>query len=84
MRRVARVPYRLFFPPLCAVVDEQNAHSEDAELTSPLEFRKDSEEENRDSEKDEDTKELEAVTCECFCLGNSERSRPAELSDAAH
>ncbi|XP_040057508.2 diacylglycerol kinase eta isoform X4 [Gasterosteus aculeatus] len=44
------------------VVDEQNAHSEDAELTSPLEFRKDSEEENRDSEKDEDTKELEAVT----------------------
>ncbi|KAM8855956.1 diacylglycerol kinase eta isoform 6-T6 [Spinachia spinachia] len=44
------------------VVDEQNAHSENAEPTSPLEFRKDSEEENRDSEKDEDTKELEALT----------------------
>ncbi|XP_034418041.1 diacylglycerol kinase eta isoform X3 [Cyclopterus lumpus] len=44
------------------VVDEQNAHTEDTELPSPLEFRKDSEEENRDSEKDEDTKELEAVT----------------------
>ncbi|XP_033843235.1 diacylglycerol kinase eta isoform X1 [Periophthalmus magnuspinnatus] len=43
------------------VVDEQNAHSEDAELTSPLEFRKDSEEESRDSEKDEDTKELELL-----------------------
>lgn len=47
------------------VVDEQNAHTEDTELPSPLEFRKDSEEENRDSEKDEDTKELEAVTCKC-------------------
>ncbi|TNN79072.1 Diacylglycerol kinase eta [Liparis tanakae] len=44
------------------VVDEQNAHTEDTELPSPLEFRKDSEEETRDSEKDEDTKELEAVT----------------------
>ncbi|XP_036965947.1 diacylglycerol kinase eta isoform X2 [Acanthopagrus latus] len=43
------------------VVDEQNAHTEETELPSPLEFRKDSEEENRDSEKDEDTKELEAV-----------------------
>ncbi|XP_040913091.1 diacylglycerol kinase eta isoform X5 [Toxotes jaculatrix] len=43
------------------VVDEQNAHTEDTELPSPLEFRKDSEDENRDSEKDEDTKELEAV-----------------------
>ncbi|XP_023249247.1 diacylglycerol kinase eta [Seriola lalandi dorsalis] len=43
------------------VVDEQNAHTDDTELPSPLEFRKDSEEENRDSEKDEDTKELEAV-----------------------
>ncbi|KAK7882320.1 hypothetical protein WMY93_028494 [Mugilogobius chulae] len=43
------------------VVDEQNAHSEETELTSPLEFRKDSEEENRDSEKDEDTKELELL-----------------------
>ncbi|XP_034003630.1 diacylglycerol kinase eta isoform X4 [Trematomus bernacchii] len=44
------------------VVDEQNAHSEDSELPSPLEFRKLSEDENRESEKDEDTKELEAVT----------------------
>ncbi|XP_056282193.1 diacylglycerol kinase eta isoform X3 [Pseudoliparis swirei] len=44
------------------VVDEQNAHTEATELPSPLEFRKDGEEENRDSEKDEDTKELEAVT----------------------
>ncbi|XP_067371876.1 diacylglycerol kinase eta isoform X11 [Channa argus] len=43
------------------VVDEQNAHTEDTELPSPLEFRKDSEEENRDSEKDEDTKELEGL-----------------------
>lgn len=46
------------------MVDEQNTHTEETELPSPLEFRKDSEEENRDSEKDEDTKELEAVTCE--------------------
>ncbi|XP_075886878.1 diacylglycerol kinase eta isoform X4 [Nelusetta ayraudi] len=44
------------------VLDEQNAHTEATKLPSPLEFRKDSEEENRDSEKDEDTKELEAVT----------------------
>ncbi|XP_054642748.1 diacylglycerol kinase eta isoform X3 [Dunckerocampus dactyliophorus] len=43
------------------VVDEQNTNMDDAELTSPLEFRKDSEEENRECEKDEDTKELEAV-----------------------
>lgn len=47
------------------MVDEQNVHTEDAELPSPLEFRKYSEEENRDSEKDEDTKEEEAVPCEC-------------------
>lgn len=47
-------------------MDEQNAHTEATKLPSPLEFRKDSEEENRDSEKDEDTKELEAVTCECL------------------
>ncbi|XP_061917634.1 diacylglycerol kinase eta isoform X2 [Entelurus aequoreus] len=43
------------------VVDEQNTNMDDSELPSPLEFRKDSEEENRDSEKDEDTKELEAA-----------------------
>uniref|UniRef100_A0A4W6D4W5 Diacylglycerol kinase n=1 Tax=Lates calcarifer TaxID=8187 RepID=A0A4W6D4W5_LATCA len=41
---------------------ERGTHME-TELPSPLEFRKDSEEENRDSEKDEDTKELEAVPC---------------------
>lgn len=45
-------------------MDEQNAHTDDTELPSPLEFRKDSEDENRDSEKDEDTKELEAMPCE--------------------
>ncbi|XP_038125648.1 diacylglycerol kinase eta-like isoform X3 [Cyprinodon tularosa] len=45
------------------VVDDQNAHADDTELPSPLEFRKDSEDENRDSEKDEDTKELEAMSC---------------------
>ncbi|XP_068184742.1 diacylglycerol kinase eta isoform X3 [Antennarius striatus] len=44
------------------VVAEQNAHPEETELSSPLEFRKDSEGENRDSEKDEDTKDLEAVS----------------------
>ncbi|XP_035030104.1 diacylglycerol kinase eta isoform X2 [Hippoglossus stenolepis] len=43
------------------VVDEQNAHTDDTEMPSSLEFRKDSEEENRDSEKDEDTKELESL-----------------------
>lgn len=53
---------------LCSVVDEQNAHTEETELPSPLEFRKDSEEENRDSEKDEDTKELEAVPCKCTTI----------------
>lgn len=47
-------------------MDEQNAHTEATKPPSPLEFRKDSEEENRDSEKDDDTKELEAVTCECL------------------
>ncbi|XP_017287306.1 diacylglycerol kinase eta isoform X4 [Kryptolebias marmoratus] len=46
------------------VVDEQNAHTEDVELPSSLDFRKDSEDENRDSEKDEDTKELEAMPSE--------------------
>ncbi|XP_061679957.1 diacylglycerol kinase eta isoform X7 [Syngnathoides biaculeatus] len=43
------------------VVDEQNANTDESEPTSPLESRKDSEDENRDSEKDEDTKELEAL-----------------------
>lgn len=46
------------------MVDEQNTNTEETDLPSPLEFRKDSEEENRDSEKDEDTRELEAVSCE--------------------
>ncbi|CAL8371239.1 unnamed protein product [Arctogadus glacialis] len=44
------------------VVDEQNAHTDDTDLSSPLDLRKDSEEENRDSEKDEDTKELEMLS----------------------
>lgn len=58
---------QMLFHVFCyAVVDEQNAHTEETELPSPLEFRKDSEEENRDSEKDEDTKELETVPCECM------------------
>ncbi len=49
---------------VCAVVvDEQNAHTEEQE-----DFRKDSEEENRDNEKDEDTKELEALACEFTLL----------------
>nr|XP_057937641.1 diacylglycerol kinase eta isoform X4 [Doryrhamphus excisus] len=43
------------------VVDEQNTNMDDTDLTSSLDFRKDSEEENRECEKDEDTKELEAV-----------------------
>lgn len=54
---------------VCAVVvDEQNAHTEEQELQSPTDFRKDSEEENRDNEKDEDTKELEALPCEFTLL----------------
>lgn len=61
--------YCVVFIPPCAffflVVDEQNTHTDETELPSPLEFRKDSEEENRDSEKDEDTKELEALPCKC-------------------
>lgn len=48
------------------MVDEQNAHTDDSELQSPLDFRKDSEDENRDSEKDEDTKELEGASCKFF------------------
>ncbi|TRY93332.1 hypothetical protein DNTS_024557 [Danionella cerebrum] len=44
------------------MVDEQNAHAEEQELLqSPSDFRKDSEEQNKDSEKDEDTKELEVL-----------------------
>uniref|UniRef100_A0A4W5NFX0 Diacylglycerol kinase n=1 Tax=Hucho hucho TaxID=62062 RepID=A0A4W5NFX0_9TELE len=56
--------YLLALPPLPLVVDEQNAHTEELELPSPLEFRKEGEEDNRDSEKDEDTKELETVPCD--------------------
>ncbi|KAJ3592120.1 hypothetical protein NHX12_007249 [Muraenolepis orangiensis] len=44
------------------VVDEQNAHTDDTDLSSPLELRKDGEEENHESEKDEDTKELEMLS----------------------
>lgn len=54
---------------LCAVVvDEQNAHTEEQELQSPNDFRKDSEDENKDNEKDEDTKELESLPCEFTLL----------------
>lgn len=54
---------------LCVVVvDEQNAHTEEQELQSPNDFRKDSEDENKDNEKDEDTKELESLPCEFTLL----------------
>uniref|UniRef100_A0A8C1QKV8 Diacylglycerol kinase n=1 Tax=Cyprinus carpio TaxID=7962 RepID=A0A8C1QKV8_CYPCA len=52
------------------MVDEQNAHTEEQELQSPSDFRKDSEEENRDNEKDEDTKELEALPCDTQSCGS--------------
>ncbi|XP_062313077.1 diacylglycerol kinase eta isoform X1 [Osmerus eperlanus] len=56
------------------VVDEQNAHTEEQELVSPsVESRKDHEEENRDSEKDEDTKELETLTSAKSPCSPSER-----------
>lgn len=59
------------------VVDEQNAHTDDTELPSPLEFKKDSEEENRDSEKDEDTREVEAVPCKCTAASSAAASTPS-------
>ncbi|XP_036421224.1 diacylglycerol kinase eta isoform X5 [Colossoma macropomum] len=43
------------------MVDEQNAHTDEQDLQSPAEFKKDTEDENKDNEKDEDTKELEAL-----------------------
>lgn len=43
-----------------AVVDEQNAHTQEQAIQSPTEFKKGNEEENKDDEKDKDTKELEA------------------------
>ncbi|XP_066542077.1 diacylglycerol kinase eta isoform X6 [Hoplias malabaricus] len=43
------------------MVDEQNDHTDEQDLQSPTEFKKDTEDENKDSEKDEDTKELEAL-----------------------
>lgn len=46
------------------VVDEQNAHTDEQDLQSPTDIRKDTEEENKDDEKDEDTKELESLPCE--------------------
>uniref|UniRef100_A0A3P8UU13 Diacylglycerol kinase n=1 Tax=Cynoglossus semilaevis TaxID=244447 RepID=A0A3P8UU13_CYNSE len=55
------------------VVDEQNAHTDDSELQSPLDFRKDSEDENRDSEKDEDTKELEGASSKSPCSPTERR-----------
>lgn len=62
------------------MVDEQNAHTEETELPSPLEFRKYSEEENRDSEKDEDTKELEAVPRKCTTTAASALFQISDLS----
>uniref|UniRef100_A0A4W5NL34 diacylglycerol kinase (ATP) n=1 Tax=Hucho hucho TaxID=62062 RepID=A0A4W5NL34_9TELE len=41
--------------------DQHSVVISSLELPSPLEFRKEGEEDNRDSEKDEDTKELETV-----------------------
>lgn len=46
------------------VVDEQNAHTDEQDLQSPTDTKKDMEEENKDNEKDEDTKELESLPCE--------------------
>ncbi|KAI4872435.1 hypothetical protein NFI96_010147 [Prochilodus magdalenae] len=45
------------------MVDEQNAHTDEQDLQSPAEFKKDTEDENKHNEKDEDTKELEALPC---------------------
>ncbi|KPP59668.1 diacylglycerol kinase eta-like, partial [Scleropages formosus] len=44
---------------------ERNAHTEERQqdLPSPADFRKESEDEGKDSEKDEDTKELESQSC---------------------
>lgn len=64
----SKIQYIQYMPYVCSVVDEQNANMDESEPTSPLEFRKDSEEENRDSEKDEDTKELEALARRFFVL----------------
>lgn len=46
------------------MVDEQNAHTDEQDLQSPTDTKKDIEEENKDNEKDEDTKELESLPCE--------------------
>lgn len=46
------------------MVDEQNAHTDEQDLQSPTDIKKDMEEENKDNEKDEDTKELESLPCE--------------------
>ena len=46
---------------LLSVVDEQNTHTEEQDLPSLTEFKKD--EDDKDSEKDEDTKELQSSPC---------------------
>lgn len=45
-------------------MDEQNAHTDEQELQSPTDIKRNTEEENKDNEKDEDTKELESLPCE--------------------
>lgn len=62
--RVSGRAYVMFFSVFVLVVDEQNAHTDEQDLQSPTDFKKDTEEENKDNEKDEDTKELEALPCE--------------------
>lgn len=55
------------------MVDEQNAHTDEQDLQSPTDIKKDMEEENKDNEKDEDTKELESLPCE-FKLHSQKKS----------
>ncbi|XP_028846777.1 diacylglycerol kinase eta isoform X1 [Denticeps clupeoides] len=55
------------------MVDEQNAHTEEQELQSPTELKKDSEDENKDNEKDEDTKELEVLPLRSPCSPTERR-----------
>uniref|UniRef100_A0A672L3H0 Diacylglycerol kinase n=1 Tax=Sinocyclocheilus grahami TaxID=75366 RepID=A0A672L3H0_SINGR len=50
------------------IIEQAERSMIEQELQSPTDFRKDSEEENRDNEKDEDTKELEALPCEFTLL----------------
>ncbi|XP_077472557.1 diacylglycerol kinase eta isoform X3 [Stigmatopora argus] len=60
------------------LADWHNASADDSEPASPLDFRKDGEEENRDSEKDEDTKELEALAPVKCSLAERRMSRSTQ------